>query len=263
MNRNFWAFGTALALVWLISVNWLPNPPQRQRSLIPTPAWSAHDEVAAFARQIQHIEPPCTPVGFGTSWGKHALCARRYSKPCSFFSFGISTDWSFDTELAAKTGCSGYALDPSISHPTNLAPGVMFLQVAARSLENGTWPVVTTLPRLSYWLNALPSVVKFDAEGAEFALAADVRDEMPGFWETIDQFAVEFHLCRKFMSTPEHFYNFALLLRQLREAGLRVAHYDVTGCNPILEAEGCLPELMATGYPCKPQAMCPSFLFVK
>ena len=232
----------------------------------PSRQWTSKQEVEYFLEQLENLQTnrPCVPVSFGEQWGSHHLCARTYRKPCVFFSFGVADDYNFEKELAQQSGCFGYALDPSVSHPTALVLNVTFMQIAANSLEENSWHTTTTVPALRRWLKTdyLP-VLKMDCEGCEFALARDVASDMPDFWDSVDQFAVEIHVPRLFMKTKRHLDNYILLLQQLRKAGLKLAHADIKDCSPKDEATGCLPELVELGYPCKSRKMCQNFLFAK
>lgn len=241
----------------------LCNMPRTRSAAI---EWTPSLEFQLFGAQRERlaVDAPCRAVSVGGGWGKHFVCERAYEEPCAFYSFGIASDWSFDADLARRTGCQGFAFDPSVAHSTALAPNVTFMQVAARSLEADAWTIVTTLPALRRWLrHDRMAVLKMDCEGCEFGIAEDVENESPAFWSTVDQFAVEVHLPRFFMRTPRHMHNWALLLRQLRVAGLKLVHADITGCHPDHERSGCLPELVDAGYPCKVGQMCQNFAFAK
>lgn len=97
----------------------------------------------------------CNGADFGKRWGDHRLCAvEPLSKPCHFYSFGINEDFSFDQELANRSGCYGFAADPTVIHPAVL-PGtnnlVTFHYLAAKSYhdkDNSKWMAVTSVPAL-------------------------------------------------------------------------------------------------------------------
>ena len=242
-------------------------------------------ELRTFTGEITRVQKkdavlPCTLRMFGSGMGEHTLCTfgddpraitrndRATSPCCVFYSFGISQDYSFDRELA-ELGCFGYALDPSVTYPSRLLPGVQFMQVAATAIGNdGTgpsmWDTVSSVPSLYRWLrHERVHVLKMDCEGCEFAIAQDVLRENPTFFHNVDQFAVEVHVPKIFMKTAYHAHNYALLLRQLREAGLELVHAHITGCHPDDEKSGCQPALAEAGYPCGPVKMCQNFLFAR
>ena len=242
------------------------NPPRLVDSAKPSRDLDAKQEFAIFKIQLERLafDRPCEPTTFGKDWGRHQLCEVSYQKPCFFYSFGIEGDWSFDRDLAAKSECFGYALDPSISHPTNLAPGVTFMQVAHSMVETQKWHTITSVPALKRWLkHDRIAVLKMDCEGCEYAVAEAVAREEPGFWDLVEQFAFEIHVPKGFMKTRKHLDNLVLLLSQLRKAGLKLAHADFTTCNPVDEAPGCLPELSQLGFPCDPGKMCINLLYAR
>lgn len=92
----------------------------------------------------------------------HSLCGPPPDDTCTFFSFGINDDPSFDKTLAEKWNCRGFAGDPTVDHPSRLHPKVTFHNVGASMLvdneerlvnkggEEDWW--VTSMPKLRYWL---------------------------------------------------------------------------------------------------------------
>lgn len=237
-----------------------PRSAKAERTRLPK------NEIRLFVDQIANLDTdrPCKPTRYGIDWGAHWYCPRSYSQPCSFISVGIGPNWSFDKDFSERTGCRGFAIDPSVTHKSELEPNVFFFQAAARSLDNDSWPLITTVPAFKKWLGLdRLSVLKFDGEGSEFSLGPDIEREDPDFFFSVDQVSIEFHLCRKYLRTVEHLDGLILLLKQLRVAGFRVAHIERSGCSPKDEETGCLPELEAAGYPCRMKELCPTFLFVK
>ena len=237
-------------------------------------------ELRTFAGAISDVlqpgyQPPCQKQLFGQGWGGHALCTygngermSRDPQRCFFYSFGISNDYTFDRDLAGR-GCTGYALDPSVTYPSRLLPGVQFMEVAATALDDGKpvpWTTVSSVPSLMRWLrHDRVTVLKMDCEGCEFAIAEDVLREDPMMFHRVDQYAVEVHVPQRFMATPRHVHNYAVLLRLLREAGLVLVEAAMSGCSPDDESTGCLPVLAEAGYPCAigKFVMCQNFLFAR
>ena len=217
------------------------------------------------------FRPPrgCVLRSFGQGWGAHELCELESppsGRGCNFVSFGISSDYSFDTDLS-RANCAGIALDPSVTHPSTIAPRVLFLGAAARTLSAASdfqWQMRTTVPGLRAWLGlAHVTVLKMDCEGCEYALAEDVAATAPNFFKTVDQFAFEVHLPRGFMSSWHHVHNLALLFLQLESAGLELAYARIDRCGPIDEAAGCHPDIVEAGFPCEPMGMCHNYLFAR
>jgi len=110
----------------------------------------------------------------------HSLCGPPPSpeEGCTFFSFGINDDPSFDKTLGEEWNCRGFAGDPTVPHPSKLHPKVTFHNVGASMLvdneerlinKGGTedwW--VTSMPKLRYWLGLdHVNIIKLDCEGCE------------------------------------------------------------------------------------------------
>lgn len=214
----------------------------------------------------------CNVKSFGSRWGGHALCEVPPSLPCNFISFGISKDYSFDEAVAKQWGCRGFALDPSVTHPAEIVKGkVLFIQAAASTLpsaEQNMWLLTTTVPSLRKWLDISGlAVLKMDCEGCEYALARDVQQQEPDMWSKVDQFAVEIHVSKKWITSFEHLHNLALLFKQLADAGFTMLHAPKgTGCAPSDEAPGCPDELVEVDFPgCRKRegGMCFNMLYAR
>eukprot|EP00882_Tetradesmus_deserticola_P030636 GHRQ01034503.1.p1 GENE.GHRQ01034503.1~~GHRQ01034503.1.p1 ORF type:complete len:116 (+),score=6.37 GHRQ01034503.1:224-571(+) len=68
------------------------------------------------------------------SAGAQTVCdIQNPTTPCYFYSFGISTDYSFVTALADKTGCYGFAAGTTISHQALLSNKVTFHHLVSRN----------------------------------------------------------------------------------------------------------------------------------
>jgi hypothetical protein len=230
---------------------------------------TSQDEVyTAYRRFVQDIKtlvPPCELRIFGDGWGEHVLCDRRPALPCVFYSYGISTDFSFDTDLVETMGCTGVALDPTVVYGPLLAPGVLFLPLGAPMLDDAPaeFPVIS-VPELMRTLgHTRLAVLKYYAEGAEFALSRDILAQDPTLLERVDQFAFEVHVSRAFMSTDDHFWAFGELLHLLYSSGHVLAHWEANACRLEDELGGCHPLLEELGYPCSFRHHCQNVLFVR
>jgi len=209
--------------------------------------------------------PECTALKAGVGEGHHKLCGPLISperKGCHFVSFGIADDYTFDTFLG-DSGCIGIGLDPSVLHPAKLHPNVMFITVGANSLEDTPpeWQM-TSVPALLKFLKwEFIDVLKMDCEGCEYAIARDVLAEDPGMFQRVDQFAIEVHVGKMWLTSVQHLVNFGSLLILLEEAGLELFDARIGHCNKVHEDYGCLKELLDIGYPCDRQ--CQNFLFAR
>jgi hypothetical protein len=101
----------------------------------------------------------CEVQLFGSQWGTHQLC-KRSAPPinCHFISFGISVDYSFDTELAEQWQCHGFAADPTIVHKSQLHDLVTFHNIAAKTLKDNQEARDAKRP---WWVASVPSVKRF------------------------------------------------------------------------------------------------------
>jgi hypothetical protein len=107
----------------------------------------------------------CDVELFGSQWGTHQLCKRqdvaREQHPndaCAFLSFGISVDYSFDTDLAERWKCQGFAADPTIVHKSQLHDLVTFHNIAAKTLRDNQEKRVAKRP---WWIASVPAVKRF------------------------------------------------------------------------------------------------------
>ncbi len=190
----------------------------------------------------------------------HTLCGPKLTPPCSFISFGINDDPSFDRDIG-DWGCRGFAGDPTVPHPSKLHPNVTFHNVGATMLQDNEERLInkggaedwwmTSFPKLRYFLGLEKiDLLKIDCEGCEVALARDMLREDPYFLHRIDQISIETHVTKTWMTTQEHIYYFGLLLVLLEEAGFVMEWSSVFGCSKRHEITGCMPELKKYGWPC-------------
>lgn len=196
----------------------------------------------------QDLTRRCGARSFGTGFGLHSLCTRPIQAPtCYFYSFGISTDYSFDIDVANSTGCIGFAADPTITHPSKLHPRVFFTQMAANSYDaddTAQFPLRTSVPALRMLLgHDHITVLKMDCEGCEYALARDILQHDPAFFHHVDQFAVEVHYSKIWLKGRAHLHGLAALMELLEDAGLELVHALIGSCSPIDQATGVVSEL--------------------
>ena len=233
------------------------------------------DVVAGRSTAFGPSTPLCAALReFGKGYGSHWLCApstAQEAASCFYVNYGIEQDWSMDTDLSKTHSCAGVALDPTVTHPSELEPGVLFLRLAAPSLEaapSAAWQVMS-LPRL-WRLFAQREVfaIKYDCEGCEYALALHndeaQRAEMLGFFRHVYQLNIELHTIRKFLDSADKLRNLAALLAVLSDAGLHLAHVAPGGCGQQAPHDrDCPQELYDAGIPCGSTTDCSSYLFAR
>ena len=210
-----------------------------------------------------HGSSACHVKDYGTGWGSHRLCALEPA-PCSFWSFGVSHDWTFDQNLV-DDGCTGMAFDPSVSLNSQLAAGLIFSQIAANMFtsaekENG-W-IYAGVPQMMDAFQAHHlDVLKLDCEGCEFAVSGDILKAGFNIFRTIDQVVVELHLSDAFLKSQDHVIELGKLFFLLRAADLQLIDAQITELADYHET-GC-DRLADTGYPCKQHAACHNLLFAR
>lgn len=217
----------------------------------------------------------CTPVVFGSGWGAHEVCSQPVKPPCIAISYGIDRDYSFDLNVQERTGCTVFALDPTINHPAELAPSVYFLKWGAPLL-------FAEVPSDGYrsaandWVSVSPvklaatlapgkriHILKMDCEGCEYALYREVVKTDPTFWGRVDQFVVEVHVGKMWLKSKAELIEYGRLLDTLLSNGFHLHGLRVDHCSPQHEAFGLLPALLESGYHDGKRGYCENMLFAK
>ncbi|KXS19230.1 hypothetical protein M427DRAFT_472148 [Gonapodya prolifera JEL478] len=209
-----------------------------------------------------------------STWSVHKICdyPPQQHGECTFYSFGISTEYAFDRDLATRWGCSGYAFDPSTDHRSTLTDRVLFFQIGATTLsesqsEKYNWGkpwFVSSVPEIQkFFKHDQIDVLKMDCEGCEYALARDVAEHNPSFFHNVRQFTIEIHISKVWIKDSEHVHNLGLLFLQLEDAGLELMDADLEPCWTGHEAAGCDEEMVELGFPCKQLIMCQNYIFAR
>lgn len=94
----------------------------------------------------------------------------------------------------------------------------------------GDWTVMSpALFTLSLKLKHI-AVLKMDCEGCEYALYDDIMSHNPAFFRKVDQFAVEFHLSRKWLKGRKEAVELGRLLVLLSKEGFVLKHIELGSC---------------------------------
>jgi hypothetical protein len=146
-------------------------------------------------------------------WEEQAFCVddlRLQRDSCLVYSFGIHTSWEWEEKVARLFGCDVHAFDPTMNHPSQLAPGVTFHQLGLQAA--GTDMSAThsdlyeaidvdkllSLDKIKTRLghdNRKLSVLMLDCEGCEWGVLrqfmCDANNKIA--MESVDQIVVEMH----------------------------------------------------------------------
>lgn len=213
-------------------------------------------------RMPDSLVPSCNVTLVGKGWGGHHLC-HPISPSCVFYSFGISTDYSFDRELAKVHGCNGYAFDPTLKRSPNIHAKVPFFPTGAAVLHEVPFPTTNLTAVKKERQHTTIDVLKMDCEGCEYAISRDVHANDPRFFDHVRQFAVELHIDRVRLQGCKELKGFGQLLVLIRNSGLRLEHAELTPCSGWKERQGCLVDLQQLGFPCSRRKMCQNLLFAR
>ena len=212
--------------------------------------------------------PSCTLIATGKYGGNHMLCDVDHNNQCcTWLSFGIANDYSFDTQFHDHhPSCSGHLFDPSVSYPAQMTSRMFFYKMGLRSVRVGDprW-VLASLPAVFRMFvgRAQLAVLKMDCEGCEYQVAQTVADEFPRLFARVDQIAFEAHVSRAWMRSESEMFAFGMLIHMLEREGMVLQHVSLEACGQNDEGAGCLAEFLHTGMPCAPHSMCHNYLFAR
>lgn len=215
--------------------------------------WGMMKDAAIAQRQSKpfHNLGVCTIADAGRNYGGHPICdriSRDSDNKCSFLSYGIQYDYSFDKSMENKYGCRGVAMDPTVNYPNKL-PGtnVTFQKVAAPGNHlPKNWNVLSPLEASKQYHMKQVNVLKMDCEGCEYALMKSIEAD-PAFFERVDQFTAELHFGHPLLSDDADVEAFESLLKALDSAGLQVAAFGSMGlCGKRITGKGS--SSFATAY---------------
>jgi Methyltransferase domain len=152
-------------------------------------------------------------------WEEHSLCTDDVlqKKDCLVYSFGIHTSWEWEEKMARLLHCEVHAFDPTMNHPTNLAPGVTFhklgLQAEGSNVSDTHAAEYDAIdPKLLLTLGQIMKqmghvgrtldVLALDCEGCEWGALSAMA--CSGESALVDQLFVEFHFQKNLgLATPD------------------------------------------------------------
>jgi Methyltransferase domain len=146
-------------------------------------------------------------------WEEQALCVddlRLQQNSCLVYSFGIHTSWEWEEKVARLFGCDVHAFDPTMNHPSQLAPGVTFhklgLQATGTNMSathsdlyspidvDKLLSLEQIMTRLGHDNRKL-SVLMLDCEGCEWGVLRQFMCSKNNYsvMASVDQIVVEMH----------------------------------------------------------------------
>nr|XP_027239141.1 uncharacterized protein LOC113830138 [Penaeus vannamei] len=131
-------------------------------------------------------------------WNEKWMCldARFNILPgkCLVYSFGISTDWSFDDDMDKRFNCKVNCFDHTISKKDhNRSSNINFYATGIAAVKGAKVDrYINILRRLGHE-NATIDYLKIDVEGAELQFFEDVFTNTPEVLNNIKQIGMEIH----------------------------------------------------------------------
>jgi hypothetical protein len=201
------------------------------------------------------------------NYGNHPLCRTTYRAPCSVLTYGVEHEYSFELELGRR-GCTVLGLDPTVSHSSSLGNGVHFANFGAHSRMTESslkrkYHVVTPA-HAAHMVSETGQldILKMDCEGCEHMLYNQTMRTNPHFFDSVDQFALESHISRRWIPNEATMLEYGRLLALLLRADFLL--YDVvTSWCLNGEERGIISEMVSIGYFRRDHDHCENLLFAK
>lgn len=205
----------------------------------------------------------------GKGWGGHLLCENLLPKPgtpCAFLSYGIASDWSFDSALSQVTGCRGFLFDPTVNHKAQPEINLWFGAFAAPMLHGTAGWVELSPPRAMAAFvrqgDRVP-VLKMDCEGGEYAVADAIIRQDRHMLQRVSQVALEVHTGIKWCKGHAEVVGLARLFWLMNEAGMSFIRAHIGDCAHTDEMAGYNQELVDHGIPSARGKCCQEWLFAR
>jgi len=237
-----------------------------------TPTHIDHRPYAALARLSFEVSrsqswfptksaPAAIEIGVG--YGGHYLLP-SIPHGCTFQSWGIEQDWSFDKDMSDKYACTGQLFDPTVNYSHHMYEGLTFYQKGHPIMGwEAPWPETTPLEmyKASGWSHL--DVLKMDCEGCEYYFGKYLEENDPHFFDNVGQFNLEIHGLRKWAKTPAHVESLGLLLHFVYSSGLSFIDVEKGRCGPQNTREyGVIPEMRQFTFISRYYG-CTNFLFAR
>ncbi|XP_037797495.1 uncharacterized protein LOC119592651 [Penaeus monodon] len=165
---------------------------------------------------------------------------------CTIYSFGISSDWSFDDDMDQLFNCKVYCFDHTIHQRDHeRSRNIKFFATGISSVKrNKVDRYINILRRLGHE-NTTIDYLKMDVEGAELQFFEDVFTRTPEVLNNIKQIGMEVHPARN----KNYMRRYMRYFQLLECLGFRLMFSQMIDINALLyksngELRSCCYELM-------------------
>lgn len=158
------------------------------------------------------------------------LVYSRVNQPCIIYSFGVSSDWSFEDHMD-RLGCQIFAHDHTIDAPAHRGKNIKFFKTGLGKDSAQMKPLNMLLKENNHSHTPI-EFLKIDIEGGEFKNGGFNDWFSTGVLVNVNQIALELHLTGK----EQKLYVYLLkILRELTGMGFRLISQEV---NMVVGPDG-------------------------
>ncbi|XP_069183558.1 probable methyltransferase-like protein 24 [Procambarus clarkii] len=156
------------------------------------------EKLVMLGGRLRNFTPP---VVLGEKWV--CLSPKFNVKPrhCIVYSFGISSDWTFDDDISTKYQCKVYAFDHTIGlRDHNRSPFIQFFNMGISNRQTLRGDGSSVMDRYVNILKMLGhehstlDYLKLDIEGSEPSVFQDIFTHTPNLLKNVKMISMEIHI---------------------------------------------------------------------